>query len=460
MRESLEAMPYAVVQNEVREFKAGAEIMGEPLIIGGLRERLQPIVDKSGSLSSDFAPAVVSARYRLLHVVPLKPQIVGATTAYLAANKVDKPEIWSKRDVALPPGAGHVPVNVAVWDSGVDTKLFADRLVLDGSKPAVIGFDRFEKPANTELMPIPGELAGRLPKMTAMLKGFSDLQSNIDSKEAAEVKQYLSTLPPEKYKATIEEIGLAGNYIHGTHVAGIAMAGNPYARLAVARIEFDWHLTPDPCPSRELVDLNARNAQAYVDFFKRHGVRVVNMSWGGSVNDFENALEQCGIGKDPDERKKIAREYFDVGRDALTRAIRSAPGILFVAAAGNENSDAAFAESIPAAIDAPNLLTVGAVDGAGEEASFTSYGKTVVAHANGYQVESVIPGGEKLAESGTSMAAPQATNLVAKMLAVNPKLTPEQVIRLIRDTVEKTPDGRRLLLNPARAVEAARKGQA
>ncbi len=139
---------------------------------------------------------------------------------------------------------------------------------------------------------------------------------------------------------------------------------------------------------------------------------------------------------------------------------RSAPGILFVAAAGNENSDAAFAESIPAAIAAPNLLTVGAVDSAGEEASFTSYGKTVVAHANGYQVESVIPGGEKLAESGTSMAAPQATNLVAKMLAVNPKLTPEQVIRLIRDTVEKTPDGRRLLLNPARAVEAARKGQA
>jgi len=69
-------------------------------------------------------------------------------------------------------------------------------------------------------------------------------------------------------------------------------------------------------------------------------------------------------------------------------------------------------------------------------------------------------GGEKLAESGTSMAAPQATNLAAKMLAVNPKLTPDQVIRLIRDTVEKTPDGRRLLLNPARAVEAARKGQA
>jgi len=68
----------------------------------------------------------------------------------------------------------------------------------------------------------------------------------------------------------------------------------------------------------------------------------------------------------------------------------------------------------------------------------------------------VIPGGEKLAESGTSMAAPQAANLAAKMLAVNPKLAPTDVIAIIRATVEKTPDGRRMLLHPAKAVEAAR----
>ncbi len=267
-------------------------------------------------------------------------------------------------------------------------------------------------------------------------------------------------MPPEKYKSAIEEISLAGNYIHGTHVAGIALAGNPYARLATARIEFDWHLTPDPCPTRALVDQGAKNTNAYVEFFKRHKVRVVNMSWGGSVGGYEEALEQCGIGKTPDERKKIARVYFDIGRDALTRAIKSAPEILFVAASGNENSDSTFAESIPAAIDAPNLLTVGAVDRAGDEASFTSYGKTVVAHANGYQVDSVIPGGEKLAESGTSMAAPQATNLAAKMLAVNPKLKPTEVIAIIRETVEKTPDGRRMLLHPAKAVAAAEKRKA
>ena len=119
------------------------------------------------------------------------------------------------------------------------------------------------------------------------------------------------------------------------------------------------------------------------------------MSWGGSVKDIERALELCNIGKTPDERKTIAREYFDLQKDALTRAFASAPDILFITAAGNSNEDASFVEDIPAGIVLPNLLTVGAVDKAGDEASFTSYGPTVVVHANGYQVESVIPGRRK-----------------------------------------------------------------
>jgi subtilisin family serine protease len=79
----------------------------------------------------------------------------------------------------------------------------------------------------------------------------------------------------------------------------------------------------------------------------------------------------------------------------------------------------------------------------------------VAVHANGYQVESVIPGGEKLAESGTSMSSPQVANLAAKILAVNPKLKPTEVIAIIRDTADRTPDGRRVLVNPAKAVAAA-----
>ena len=451
----LAQMPYDVVQNEVKEAKASAEIASEALTLGYARTVVQPTVDKAGSLSSDLAPILVSARYRLTASLPLKATLIETYSRYLAAHKVDKPDIWAARDVQLAPGKALATVNVAVWDGGLDTALFADRIVKDANQPAVIAFDRYAKPAAGALQPIPAELQNRIPQMKSRLKGFSDLQSNIDSPEASEVKQYLSSLKPEEYKPAFEELGLAGNWMHGTHVAGITMAGNPYARLVTGRIEFDWHMLPDPCPTRELAERDARNQQAYVDFFKRHGVRVVNMSWGGSVKGIEEQLELCNIGSGPDERKKIARDYFEIQKDALTKAFASAPAILFVTAAGNSNEDASFVEDIPAGIALPNLLTVGAVDKAGDEASFTSYGPTVVVHANGYQVESVIPGGDKLAESGTSMASPQVANLAAKILAVNPKLKPEEVIRLIRGTAEKTADGRRTLVNPKKAVQAA-----
>ncbi|MDE2359974.1 MAG: S8 family serine peptidase, partial [Betaproteobacteria bacterium] len=320
MAADLAKMPYAIVQNEVKEAKASAEISSEALMLGYVRNVIQPTVDKTGSLSSDLAPTIVNARFRLVAALPLKDTLVATYGAYLAAHHVEKPDIWAARDVTLPPGRPYAHVNIGIWDSGVDLSLFPGRVVTDAGKPAVIAFDRYSEPAKGELQPIPADLKGRIPQMKARLKGFSDLQSNIDSPEATDLKKYLSTLKPDEYKSTIEELDLSGNWMHGTHVAGIALAGNPYARLVVGRIEFDWHLLPDPCPSKALAERDARNSQAYVDFFKRNRVRVVNMSWGGSVKDVEEALEMCNIGKDPNDRKAIARELFDIQKNALTRA--------------------------------------------------------------------------------------------------------------------------------------------
>lgn len=454
---ALEAMPFDVVANEVRELKAGAEIMSEALALGYLRDVLQPTVDQAGGvLSSEFAPALIGARYRLTTVLPLKSTLVDTYTGYLARHTVVKPDIWAARNVELPATGPYTPVVVGIWDSGTDTSLFKGRVQLDPEgQPAVIAFDKYSNPSSGELQPLPDAVKARLATMKARAKGFSDLQSNVDSPEAAALKQFLSALKPDEYKATIEELRLAGNYMHGTHVTGIAVAGNPYARIVVARMEYGHTLKPDPCPSMALAQRDAKAMQAYVDFLKAHRVRVVNMSWGGDVSSYENDLELCGIGKTPDERKALARSYYEISKNALTKAFASAPEILFVTAAGNSNSDASFDESVPASIVLPNLLTVGAVDQAGDEASFTSYGPTVKVHANGYQVESTIPGGERIAESGTSMAAPQVTGLAAKMLAVNPKLQPADLIRIIVATADKTPDGRRVLVNPMRAVAAA-----
>jgi len=452
----LAKLPYPVVEHDIEEAKTGAELMGESLLLGRVRDVLQPVADKAGgTISSELAPAIVGARFALVARLPLKQTLVEAFTAYLAAHRKAKPDIWAARSVTLPPDKSYTPVRIAVWDSGVDASLFKGRVVQEDGKDAYIAFDRYDNPAKGELTPIPADLQNRIPSMEARIKGLSDLQSNVDSPEATQVKELLSTLKPDDYKRVIEELDLAGNYVHGTHVAGIALAGNPYARLVIARIEYDYHLLPDPCPTRELAEKDAKTYQETVDFMRREGVRVANMSWGGSVQDDEHQLELCGIGKTPDERKKIAREYFEIDKKGLTDAIASAPGILFVTAAGNSNENASFVEDIPAGIVLPNLLTVGAVDKAGDETSFTSYGPTVKVDANGYQVESWFPGGEKVALSGTSMASPEVANLAAKILAVNPGLTPPQVIQIIVRTAEKTPDGRRALIDPAKAVAAA-----
>ena len=137
----------------------------------------------------------------------------------------------------------------------------------------------------------------------------------------------------------------------------------------------------------------------------------------------------------------------------------SAPEILFCVAAGNSNNDNVFEEFIPSSIDLPNVLTVGAVDEAGDETTFTTFGKVDV-YANGFNVDSYVPGGDKMKLSGTSMASPNVANLIGKVLAVNPELTPTQVKDLIVATVENREAGERTvkLIHPQMAVEKAGEG--
>jgi subtilisin family serine protease len=456
IRQSLDGMPFEVVDNDLKSNKASFEIISQSLIIGQVQAVIDPTLKQNGGkLSSDMANSLPNMRFTITEILPLKNSLVEAYSSYLSAHEVAKQDIWAARSVQLLPGKNYAPVNVAVWDSGVDTNIFRDRLAKDSSgNPDIIAFDLESRKTTGQLFPLTAEQKNEMPGIETEVKAFSDMQANLDTPDATALKKKLAAMKPDEVKAFIENLSLAGNYMHGTHVAGILLDGNPYARLVVGRLTFDYKMIPDPCPSPELVKRGDEATEEYVDFFKRNQVRVVNMSWGGSVNDYEHGLE-LGIGKSADDRKQIARGYFDSDKTAMEKAFRSAPEILFITAAGNANSDATFNEFIPSSIRLPNLLTVGAVDLAGDEASFTSYGPTVAVHADGYQVESYVPGGHKLKMSGTSMASPAVANLAAKILAVNPKLEPAQVIEIIKTTADKTADGRRNLVNPRKAVAKA-----
>jgi subtilisin family serine protease len=454
VRAELEGLPYGEIQEDIRAMRTYTEMAGEARLLGPVRDQLQPLVDRSGTLSSELAPALIRARYGLDVLLPIRDALVGAYAGYLSAHKVDKADIWAARSVDLPPGRAWAPVPVVVWDAGVDTGLFADRLITEGGRPAFIAFDRYNQPSALTLRPITPALRAKMGLMNQRSKGISDSLAGIDSPAATEVKRFMSGLPADQTRQLREELNMLGEYNHGTHVAGIALAGNPYARLAQARIEWSHTVMPDPCPTREWAQRAVAAYAADVAFMKRVGARVVNMSWEEGTDEVESALELCGMGGDATARKTLARDYHQLMLDGFVKAVASAPDILFIAAAGNSANDPTFNKMFPSGVVLPNLVTVGAVDKSGDEASFTSYGPTVALHANGYQVESVVPGGTRLAFSGTSMAAPQVTNLAAKMLAIKPSLQPAEVIQIMRATADRTADGRRTLIHPARALAA------
>lgn len=240
--------------------------------------------------------------------------------------------------------------------------------------------------------------------------------------------------------------------MHG--VDAIAATGNPAARLMTVRYDASDNHTASKDVAPNVAARYAANVRRIVDDLKAQHVRVVNISWGDSLAFIEQSLEAEGIGNNVGERKAIAKQAFRAESVALASAIRGAPEILFIPAAGNADPELDLASTIPADIDLPNVLAVGAVDQAGNEADFTGYGKRVRVYADGFQVASVDGHRGKLA--GTTVAAPQVTNLAAKLLALDPSLTPTDVIRLIVDGASRSDDGKRLLIDPKRSIALAR----
>ena len=96
------------------------------------------------------------------------------------------------------------------------------------------------------------------------------------------------------------------------------------------------------------------------------------------------------------------------------------------------------------------------MNAAGKETDFTSYGDTVVLHADGDEGESFVPGGSRIRMSGASMASPNVANLAAKLFALDPSLTPVQVIELIEKGATASEDGRLHLINPKASVALLR----
>ena len=135
---------------------------------------------------------------------------------------------------------------------------------------------------------------------------------------------------------------------------------------------------------------------AAIQYAKKMGVPIINASWGGQA---KSTLLDSAVAKS---------------------------GALFVAAAGNLglNLDSTGNNFYPAETNAPNVLSVAAVDQKGARASFSNYGALAVdIGAPGVNILSTIPGAAYGFSDGTSMAAPNVSGVAALGLSVAPGLT-------------------------------------
>jgi len=455
-REAIDPLPWDVVQDSVKESYAGSRLYTKSVAVGNVETELDPAVQKSGALDNQEAWDLISTRDDLQSGIQMLHARAQVLKEYIAAHNVVQPDIWAAREVTLTKEQSLSPVLVAIWDSGIDVSLFPDQLFTD-PKPTASGthglaFDDRGDPSTTWLYPLTAEQQKAYPDFRELIQGRLDIENGIDTPAADALQKKYATLSAEQIHQLFELDKVLGFYVHGTHCAGIAVRGNSAARLVVAR--FNDQLPDLPfAPTAEWAHHMGAAFRQMSDYFRTRNVRVVNMSWGDDPEEFETWISKTGGGGDPAARKKRAAELYAIWRDAIETAIKGAPNTLFVTAAGNSDSDSGFIADVPSSLQLPNLIAVGAVNQAGDETSFTSYGKAVVVDSDGYNVESFVPGGAKLRLSGTSMASPNVVNLAAKLFALDPSLTPAKVVELIRQGATSSEDGRRHLIDEKRSVE-------
>lgn len=185
---------------------------------------------------------------------------------------------------------------------------------------------------------------------------------------------------------------------HGTHVAGIIGASVNNGE-GVAGVSWFNKIMPVKVLDSSGAGSTYSVAQGII-WAVDNGAKVINMSLGNYAQaDFLHDAIKYAYDRD----------------------------VVLIAASGNDNTER---PGYPAAY--PEVFAVAATNNQKEKASFSNYGDYIDVAAPGDSVASTYPGSQYAALSGTSMASPHVAALAGLIRSVNPDLSNEEVMELMR----------------------------
>lgn len=239
------------------------------------------------------------------------------------------------------------------------------------------------------------------------------------------------------------------DYDHGTAVASVILRHNPNVEIVgVGFLPTSKRLVASGLLSKTPAERNAGltdeyNAmQRFIDeslrYFSKTNCKVVNISWGLSLQTFiEN---NPNIGDTPHQKEINARAWLGKMKQYLTEGFARYPTIIFVVAAGNEGKHIKKAVDVPATIQLPNVIVVGAFnEKRTKRASFSNHGRKMV-YAHGTNISCTQALKQKQIASGTSLAAPQVTAIVAKLCEKQENIDTKSFRRKIKQYIRLTQD--------------------
>jgi len=299
-----------------------------------------------------------------------------------------------------------------------------------------------------------------------------------------QLKAFLGTITEDDknwYKEKIQDenfiktLSVFGNWMHGTHVTGIAaknasdvkviglkliptevkLPGQKSKEVFVEtkgmrshKFLFEDKSMKDSILMALLSTLAKQQSAVYGEigsYLQFHKVEVMNGSFGvpySSIAGLLKTLFEKVFKKEPTEAeiKKFTDYFFSVLLEENRTFLASSPNTLFIFASGNEGLNNDQYASSPTNVQAENKISVAASLGNMMLANFSNYGvNNVDVAAPGVGIVSTIPMDQHMAVSGTSQAAPYVANMAVRIKDINPKLNYRGIKKIILDTVDVKP---------------------